>query len=225
MEEIRLKRIKFKRVYAYEFVRGEEVKEGYLMHLIYYEPGGKTIEMKEYNSSGTLALIHKFEYVPKTTLLHKEIIAPRGEAPRQILEYEHDAKKNISKIKVLDSSQTLVKTILFEYDRNNKLTKKEEQDLHGRTLETWKYVYKNNNIDTLKLFKEKNQLYMMWVYEYNLKGQLRKLYTLNPDGSLFNFSAFTYDMKDNLMEERREDASNNPLLVLRFRYEYYDGRN
>jgi hypothetical protein len=225
MEEIRLKRIKFKRVYAYEFIDGQEVKEGYMMHLISYEPGGKTLEMKEYNSSGALAFIHKFEYIPKTTLLSKEIILRRGEAPRQILEYEYDAKKNITQIKTLDSSQTHIKTIFFEYDKNNNLIKKQERDLQGKTLQTWKYIYKNNNIDTIKLYKDNNQLYMMWVYEYNLKKQLRKLYTLNPDGSLFSLSTFTYDMKDNVMEERREDASNNPLMVLRYRYEYYDGRN
>lgn len=225
MTEIRNKRIKYKRVYAYDVVNGQESKEGYMMHLVYYEPSGKTLEMKEYNSAGTLSLIHKFEYKPNSQLLIKETIGPRNETPHQILLYEYDDKKNITQIKVLDSLQKHVKNIFFKYSPDNKLLAKEEKSLDNKVLQKWVYTYnKNNKLDTLKLYKE-NQLYMMWVHEYNARGQLRKMYTLNPDGSLFSFTQYTYDMKDNVMEERREDASNTLTQVLRYRYEYYDGRN
>ena len=156
-----------------------------------YDENGNKITEKRFNGSENLRLSYKYNKKGKIDRILKEKL--RGQNNYELLgkrEFHHNG--NMTKIKVLDPKNNLIKTIENVYDNNGHLTKEAEYNSNGEQV---KKIITKYNKDGQKYLEEKYQ-----------------------KGNFIYKKEYHYDKNDNLVEVQKEQPEEE--FVISKVYEY-----
>lgn len=102
------------------------------------------MDYRMYNDEKELMLVRKYEYLPGTHLLTKEV-EERGGYKRTMRELKYNAKKQVVEEKVYDNTGALKHVVTNEYDANNNRTKQITRKPDGELEEELTFIYNKSN--------------------------------------------------------------------------------
>ncbi len=243
LEKIKSTGVKARNIYSKfsdKYIRGGG-KEVLVEKTNFDEKGNRT-EQFRYISSGDVDLQWLYDYDYYNKLIRSETFDGfRKRLYMQNLDYNSDGTLNETE-EWTEKSQDY-KTNRYFYDQSQNLIEVKHFDTKGRLKTSEKYIYNNDELDSLYYFNANNEVISIIHPEYDSLGRRTKEITIENTGKIRNTEIrydsddniiainndilssfkFTYDDNNNLVLE--EEFNSQGFLQSKFEYEYESGSN